>query len=185
MRGMNPIRDLAATGQLRGSTQHKFADPPTERQLRVIDLGDPGAPKINTGVDAYVAGQYLGRNGKTIEVTQRYTVYVSYSARTQQQALQQARDEVVKHFQQKYGSTFNVTNVYLQDTPRVRAAGIQGDFMGIDGEVAPGQVAPAQFYFGSEFFKSMTRTERMRLDIGTQSSIRRANVKSIRRRYTT
>jgi len=183
MRGDNPIRELASAGQLRGGGQHKQADPPTERQLRVIDLADPGAPRVSTGVDAYVAGQYLGRNGKTIDVTQRYTVYVSYSARTQQQAVQQAREEVLKHFQEKYGSTFNVTNVYLQDVPRARAAGTMGDLLGIDGEVAPGQVAPMQFYLGGEVFKSMTRVNRIRWEIGSQRSIARTNIGSIRRRY--
>jgi hypothetical protein len=183
MRGNNPIRDLASAGQLQGSGNAKHADPPTERQLKVIDMAEPGAPRVSTGIDAYVAGQYLGRNGKSIDVTQRYTVYVSYSARTQAQAMQQAREEVINHFQQKYGATFNVTNINIQDGPRARAAGIMGDFMGIDGEVAPGQVAPSQFYLGGEFWKSQTRYEKIRWDVGSQSSIRRANVKSIRRRY--
>lgn len=181
--GDNPIRDLASSGRLKGSQYHRVADLPSDKGAApVINNADPGAPSISTSVDCYVSGQYLGSKGQTIDVVQRYTVYVSYSARTQAQTMSEVRDRITADFQSKYGKTFNVGNVYIPSlkAPRMNPS---GDLMWQQDHVGPGQIAPGMFYEGARTFKQETRTERKRFEIDTIKSIARTNIGSVKRRY--
>ena len=173
------MRELATTVGFKGGTQnHKIAEPGINRQLPVIDQSDPTLPNVRTSVDVYVSGQYLGPKGKTVEVVQRYTIFVSYSKRTQQQAMQQVREQALSDFQSKYGSYFNVSNVRVSDGPSpMDQAAMQGAMPQGAGP------APAQFYWGSGIFRDMTRSEKERYDIGTQKSIARENIGSIKKRF--
>ena len=179
MAGNNIMRELASSVGFKGTPQNKLAEPSINRQLPVIDNSDPSLHNVRTSIDVYVSGQYLGPGGKTVEVIQRYTVFAAYSKRTQHQTMQQVREQVLQDFQAKYGSHFNISNIRLSGgaTPLDQAA--------LDGAgPAGGGAAPEQFYLGSGVFSSMTRTDRERFDIGSQSSIARKNVGSIRKRYS-
>jgi hypothetical protein len=146
-------------------------------------MSTPGAPNVHTSVDCYVSGEYVGKNGKVLAVRQRYTIFVSYSRATQPQALGQVRNEIMKHFQSKYGSSFNVTNVDVDARGMpIPASNAMGQMFG-NTDAGPGQIAPAEFYWGSGMFRAMTRFERLRYDIGTTKEIAKVNIKSLKERY--
>lgn len=179
----NAIRDIASSTGFRGNPNYREAEVAPERNLSTIDNSTPGAPNVNTSVDCYVSGEYVGKGGKTLAVRQRYTIFVSYSKATQAQTLGQVRSEITKHFQSKYGSSFNVTHVDVDARAMPIPAGHAVGQMFGNTDAGPGQIAPAEFYWGSGTFRAMTKFEKLRYDIGTQSEIKDANVKSLRERY--
>jgi hypothetical protein len=183
MAAANAIRDIASTSGFHGGSNFRQAEPAPERNLSSIDNSTPGAPNVNTSVDCYVSGEYPGKNGKTLAVRQRYTIFVSYSRQTQAQTLNDVRGEILKHFQSKYGSSFNVTDIDVnaRGMPIPMANAVGQMFGNTDAE--PGMIAPAEFYWGSGTFRNMTRFERARFDISTQRKIADINVKSIKERY--
>lgn len=171
---MVTIRELAAQGAFKGSQAHRVAEPQIQQPPN-IDNASRGKPKVTTSVDCYVAGQYLGGKGRTIEVVQRYSIIVSYTADTQQQTMDQLRDTVLRDFQARYGQQFNVSNVFVPGlkAPPVKIPGLP-----------PGErVAPVEMYMGAGVFRDRFRTDRLRYDIGTQKSIARTNIDSLKKRY--
>jgi hypothetical protein len=174
MAGQNPIRELGSTVGFRGPMAHRTAEPGVNTSLPVIDNTDQSAPNVRTSVDCYVSGQYLGRRGNTIEVVQRYTVFVSYSRNTQKATMDQLRDRITNDFSSRYGSQFNVSGMQIPGLPipDIHTPGVN-----------PGEVAPVEFYWGSKTYREMTRTTRLRYDIGTQGKIRDLNVGSLKKRY--
>jgi hypothetical protein len=144
--------------------------------MPVIDNAEPSGPNVSTSVDCYVSGQYLGRNGQTIEVTQRYTVFAQYGKNTQAQTVNQIRDAIINDFNSRFGRQFNVANVYVPGLPIPKDEAVKQG-------VAPGEVAPVEFYYGSGTFRDQTRYARLRWDIGTQNKIRDVNVRGLKDRY--
>ena len=170
---MVSIRDLAQTVGFRGPSNRRTAEPSSIKSLTPIDNEVPGEATIRTSVDCYVSGQYVHKRGKTVEVTQRYTIWVTYSSSTQLQTMNQARDRIMMDFQQRYGGTFNISNVFVAQIPVP---------MNIK-ELPKPDAEPMEMYGGSAMFRSMTRAERARYEIGTQRTQSRLNIQSIKKRY--
>lgn len=168
------IGELARQVGFKGTPQHKIAEPSTARTLPTIDNAVPNQPKVVTSVDCYVSGQYVQRDGKIIEVTQRYQIFISYTRDSQLQTMKEVRARIVNDFEQKYGKTFNVASVYVPTLPIPKP----------DAQKKPQkEVKPLEFYRGSDMFREMTRFEKMRYDIGTEREKARTNIRSIRDRY--
>lgn len=166
---MSIISDLARNVGFRGTGQRRFAEPNAIRTLPTIDNGSPQRSKnVTTSIDCYVSGQYLQRTGKVIEVSQRYTIFIKYTAETQVATMKQLRDRIMSDFQERYGTSFNITTVHVPDIPAAP-------------EVLP--VDDMQMYGGSTLFREMTRYEKYRYDVGTEKAKERYNVESIRKRY--
>ena len=165
------IGQLLNTGVVRGTPSHKLVDTGYPASLPIIDNSMPGQSPVRTSVDCYVSGQYVGRDGKIIEVTQRYTIFVSYSKSTQLQTMSEVRSRIVADFMAKFGKTFNISTVYLPTLPVPV------------GQVPQGIADASQMYGGSEMFRAITKYEKMRVDIGTQKEIAQSNIKAIRERY--
>lgn len=171
---MSQIGEIARTVGFKGTPTHRIAEPSTVRTLAVVDNTDPTSQaNVRTSVDCYVSGTYISRNGKQFEVTQRYTIFVAYSKATQAQTMTQARDRIMGDFQARYGSTFNVSSVYVPPliVPTGPIPGVQEG------------AAPAELYMGSRLYKQMTAYEKQRYDVGTERQKSRVNIESIRKRY--
>ena len=187
MAGKSQIAEIGQTVGWKGTPAHRTAEPSTVRTLPVIDNSNRYASNVRTSVDCYVSGQYVQRNGRVLEVTQRYTIFVAYSKETQLSTMNQVRDRVLSDFQAKYGGTFNVINVQVPQLPVPRSEQIPG--------VPPDKDA-MQLYGGSELFqdemirgtpnrifREMTKYEKLRYDVGTERAKAKTNIESIRKRY--
>lgn len=162
------IGQLASDVGFTGTGQHKIAEPSKVENIPMVDNSIPGKPTIRTSIDCYVSGQYIQKTGKMIEVTQRYTIFVSYSSQTQVQTMAQARDRIVGDFEAKYGRTFNVSAVHVPGLP-------------VPPEKEEGQ--PMELYGGSRLFREMTRYEKLRYEVGTERLKAETNIRSIKSRY--
>lgn len=172
--GNNPIKEIAQSSGWQGGASRKFAEPGPVRTLPVIDNTDPTAANVRTSIDCYVSGQYIGRNGKSFDIRQRYTIFVSYGSRTHVQTMSQVRDAIVNDFSSKYGSQFNVANVYVPAliAPTQQAQGVK-----------KGKSEPIEFYLGSGNFRRMSMHERARYDLGTERTRHDVTLKDIKERY--
>lgn len=170
----NPIKEIAQSSGWQGSIGRKYAEPGTVRTLPVIDNTDPTSANVRTSIDCYVAGQYVGKGGKSFDIKQRYTIFISYGQRTQMQTMSQVRSAISSDFSDKYGAQFNISSVYvpaliapMQKVPGVPKGGSQ----------------PIEFYLGSGNFRRMTSHERLRYDLGTERVRHDTTVRDIRDRY--
>lgn len=163
------IGQLASDVGFKGTSQHRITEPQKVQNLSIVDNSLPGKPTIRTSIDCYVSGQYIQKGGKMIEVTQRYTIFVSYSTQTLTATMSQARERIVGDFEARYGRTFNVSSVYVPGLP------VPKD------EREDRQ--PMELYGGSQLFKEMTRYEKMRYDIGTEKLKADTNIRSVKSRY--
>ena len=170
---MVSIKELARTVGFRGPRSRRTAEPSSIKSLSPIDNSIPQQATIRTSVDCYVTGQYVQSRGNTVEVTQRYTVWVAYSKSTQLQTMNQVRDRIMQDFQQRFGTTFNINNVFVQNLPVPTSENIP---------LKP-EPQPLELYRGSRLFREMTRVERARYEVGTQRTQARLNIESIRKRY--
>jgi len=169
------IGEIAQTvGFTGGTPSHRLAEPSSVQTLPVIDNSLPNQPNVRTSVDCYVSGQYVQRNGKVMEVTQRYTIYVAYAHSTQMQTMSQVRDRIVGDFEARYGRTFNVTNAFVPGLP-VPKPQVPG--------VAPGQTVPMELYGGTDMFREMSRYEKARYEVGGEHLKEETNIRNIRKRY--
>ena len=164
------IKEIANQTGFRGPVSHRRADPIDVRSLPVIDNADAFNKAVRTSVDCYVSGQYVQRNGRVLEVTQRYTIYVSYTKETQYGTMQQVRDRIARDFQEKYGNTFNISNIYVPNLP-------------IPMQEPRAEVGDEQMYGGTDLFRQMTKYEKARYDIGTERLKADVNIESIKKRY--
>jgi len=169
------IKELAASVGFKGPAHKRVAEPSSVKTLSPIDNSVPGQATIRTSVDCYVSGQYVQKQGKSVEVTQRYTIYVAYSKETQLATMNKIRDTIMNDFQAKYGGTFNINNVFVQTLP----VPVKKDVPVKD------EAQPLEMYQGSGLFRDMTRVERARYEIGSQRTQSRLNIESIKKRYRT
>ena len=169
------IAEIAQTQGWRGTPNHKISEPSHVSTLPVIDNSVPYQSNVRTSVDCYVSGSYVTRNGKTFEVTQRYTIFVAYSRETQAATMTQVRARIVDDFQAKYGRTFNVTNAFVPGLPVPKADTFGG--------IPPGGVAPLELYKGTDMFKSMMAYEKARFEVAGEHLKAKTNIQSIRQRY--
>lgn len=165
------IGDLARTSGLRGSPQHKVAEPEDVKTVPVVDNTSPVGRNIRTSIDCYVSGQYVQSGGKTIEVKQRYTIFVGYNKETLTATMAQIRDRVANDFSDRYGGTFNITTIYVPDLA------VPAD--------APRGAEPEQMYQGSGLWRRevIPPYEKARLEIATERLKADINIKNIRERY--
>ena len=171
---MVSIKELADNTGFKGSNYHKIAEPTDVRNLPVIDNTSRfSKSNVRTSIDCYVAGQYVQRNGKIIEVMQRYSVFISYNQDTQYETLSEARKRIIDDFDAKYGRNFNVTTVFVPAVPAPAT----------DLPQEQGQVTDLQFYGGSKLFRGMTKYERYRYDVGTEKDVHETNLDNIKKRY--
>jgi hypothetical protein len=175
--GATEIGVLAnTTGWRRSGPYTRTSEPGHIRTLPVIDNSLPSSSNVRTSVDCYVTGSYVQRNGQSLEVTQRYSVFVSYAKQTQYQTMKELNERVASDFQARYGGTFNVTTIFVPDIPTPMQEIVPG--------VAPGDEAPVEFYLGSRLFKgNLGSYQKMRLDVGKEATKERLNVQSIRKRF--
>ena len=171
MPGATEISVLSNTTGFRAvNARDRHAEPSSVRTLPVIDNSLPNGKNIRTSVDCYVSGQYVQRNGKSLSVTQRYSIFVSYGRETQVNTLKEVRERVASDFQERYGGTFNITTVFVPDLKTPVDVPLYGEDIGL--------------YGGSALFKrQLGNYEKMRLEVGTERLKDRMNVQSIRRRY--
>jgi hypothetical protein len=172
---VSQIGEIAQTIGWRGAINHKVAEPSSVHNIPVIDNSNQFSTNVRTSVDCYVSGQYVQRNGKTFEITQRYTIYVAYNKENQMATMAQVRSRIVSDFESKYGKTFTVTNVYVPPVPIPIDQVTPG--------VQPGTDIPIEFYRGTDAFRSMTKYEKLRWDVGTERVKAETNIQSIRKRY--
>ena len=172
---VSKISELATSVGFKGTAQHKIAEPSSVSSLQSIDNSVQTQSNIRTSVDCYVSGQYVQRNGKIIEVTQRYTIFVAYSKETQMQTMTQVRSRIIQDFEARYGNAFNVSTVYVPQIPVPKTAVLDGS--------TPGDVQSAGFYKGTDMFREMTKYEKMRYDVGGEREKSTTNIRSIRKRY--
>lgn len=164
----SPIGQVAQESGFKGTSSHRIAEPREVRNLAVIDNTQPRRPAIRTSVDCYVSGQYVQQNGKIIEVTQRYSIFVGYSSQTQAQTMNELRSRIVMDFESKYGTTFNITTIHVPGLP-------------VPAERE--EVGEEQMYRGSSLFREMTKFEKRRYDIGSEHLKATTNIRAIRNRY--
>jgi len=165
---------IADTIGWHGTPNHRLAEPGSVRTLPVIDNTDPAGSNIRTSVDCYVSGQYVQRNGKILEVQQRYSVFVSYGKQTQMATVRQLQDRIASDFKSRYGN-FNVATIYVPNLPIPMAK--------VFGGVGPGGEQDLQMYGGSRLFRGMTSYEKVRKDVGAEHVKSSTNISSIRKRY--
>ena len=169
------VKELADQVGFKGGGNHKYAEPRSVTNMPIIDNTNAfSKSNVRTSIDCYVAGQYVQRNGKVLEVTQRYSVFISYNSESQYDTLQEARNRIMDDFAQRYGRTFNITNVFVPSVPVPATELPQGR----------GVVTDLQFYSGSKvYLEQMGKYEKMRYEISTQRDMARTNISSIRGRY--
>jgi len=168
------ITDLANQVGFKGTPSHRTAEPKMA-VLQSVNNSVPNQSNITTSVDCYVSGQYVQRNGKVIEVTQRYQIFVSYGQATQFATMDQVRNRIIQDFEGKYGKSFNVVNTHVPTLPVPTKPVLPG--------TTPGQSGDIEMYAGSGLFRDMTEFEKTRYDIKTQRVQSQTNIESIKDRY--
>jgi hypothetical protein len=101
-----------------------------------------------------------------LEVKQRYTLYVSYNARTQTVAMARLRNDMIMDFEQNFPQ-FHVTDIFIPE----------------DKFVIPAGPEPSEFYYGSELFKRMSRLDVYKYRLGTERQIYDSRTRALRKRY--
>ncbi len=164
---MPTIKEIAVTTGFRGSSSRRTAEPQINSRLDSIDVSSPlDKNTISTSIDCYVAGEYIGRGGKSLEVRQRYQMFVRYGSTTQVQAMEQVRGRIMDDFASRFGQ-FNITSVYVDPLEAVRAM--------------PDPAQPEQLYDGRDVWR--TAIARASFEIGTEEAKAERNIANIKRRY--
>ena len=160
-------KELAVTTGFRGSASRRTAEPQITSGLNTIDVSSPADRKtVSTSLDCYVAGEYIGRGGKSLEVRQRYQIFVKYGDSSQMQAMERVRNSIMDDFASRFGQ-FNITSVYVEPVEPVR--------------VAPAPADSMQLYDGRDVWR--TAIARASFEIGTEEEKARYNISNIKRRY--
>jgi hypothetical protein len=164
---MVSITEIAKDYGFSGSAMSKFAELRSGTDM-IIDESSPYENNMNTRIDCYVAGSYIGRDGHSIEIKQRYTIYVAYSAKTQQMAMTKVRAQIMADFERNFPQ-FHVTDVFIPE----------------DKFVIPIATGPQteEFYYGSELFKQMSRIDVKRYKLASEKAIYRSRVSTLKKRY--
>lgn len=166
---MTTIKEIADGGQFVGSRFHKHAEFVTGKQFTVDESAY--GPTVNTSVDCYVTGIYMGAKGQSISIKQRYTVFVSYTRNTQMQALAKTRNQIIQDFEQNFPQ-FKVSDIFIPESslpipPEISALGDDID----------------AYYEGSDLFKRLSSQDVGRFRVGTERAIFDSRVKQIKRKY--
>jgi hypothetical protein len=161
------IQEIAHS--FRGTRFHKTADLQSAQQYS-IDHSGGRKNSIYTSVDCYVSGTYTDKEGKTLEVIQRYTVYVAYNRDTQMTAMNETRQRIMQDFERNFPWA-RVSDVFIPEAKFIKPLG--------DGAM----VQDEGFYYGSSLFRDMSRIDVARYKMSTERDIYKTNIKGIKRRY--
>ena len=166
---MATIKELADSGQFIGSRFHKHADFVTGKQFTVDETAY--GPTVNTSIDCYVTGIYMGPKGQSISIKQRYTVFVSYTKNTQLSAMNKIRAQIIQDFEMNFPQ-FKVSDIFIPETslPIPPSPSDVGDDMDT-------------FYRGSELFKRISSVDVGQFRVETEKAIFNSRVKQIKRKY--
>jgi len=163
------IAEIGKDFGFKGSASDRFAEIRTAREF-TIDKTTPGANNVYTRVDCYVAGIYIDSRGKKLEVKQRYTVFVAYSRLTQRIAMQEVRNAIISDFERNFPQ-FRIADVFIPEEKFILPLGREG------------LVEPAEFYYGSQLFKRLSRIDVARYKLATERAIYKSRVSGIKKRY--
>ena len=166
---MTSIREIADSGSFVGSRYHKHAEFVTGKQFTVDESAY--GPTVNTSIDCYVTGIYMGAKGQSISIKQRYTVFVSYTKSTQMQALSKVRNQIMQDFEGNFPQ-FKISDIFIPESslpvpPELSALGDDMD----------------AYYEGSELFKRISSQDIGRFRVGTERAIFDSRVKQIKKKY--
>ncbi len=168
---MVTIQELTAKEQFRGSKYHRTADLSTVNSNISIDhSGGSHANNVYTSVDCYVAGSYTTRDGKSMDITQRYTIYVAYNKDTQKLAMDGVRQRIIEDFKSNFPQ-FDITKIFIPENKFIVPKGNESLYQ------------PAEFYQGSEMFKDLSRIDVARYKMHTEKDIYKSKITDIKNRY--
>jgi len=160
---------LARNQGFKGSKFHKYAEIVGSKRF-TIDQSSAAGNNIDTSVDCYISGTYIGRTGSTIEVRQRYTIYVSYNRETQKMAMAKVRSAIIMDFERNFPN-FHITDIFLPEDRFIIPVG------------KGGLSEPYEFYYGSDLFKRMSRMDVGRFRVGTEKDIFKSRISQIKKRF--
>jgi hypothetical protein len=163
------ISEIADIHKFTGSRYHKFADLGVD-QKQQVDLSGGAKNSVYTSIDCYVSGTYTGNDGKSMEIKQRYTVYVAYNRDTQMQAMNRVKQQIMDHFNQNFPQ-FRIADVFIPEAKFIKPLG------------SDSLVEDASFYKGSEMFKAMSRIDVAHYRMQVEKDIYTRNIKGIKKRY--
>ena len=164
---MTSVSELLKSGRFQGSSSYKHAEFP-HRDF-TLDFSDPTKRNVYTSVDCYVSGTYFAK-GRVFNVTQRYSVFVSYNKETRQHAMLKVRDQVMQDFQHEYPE-LSISDVFIPENK-----------FGIPMGGPPGS-QPTEFYQGSDLWKRMSRFDVARYKLSVEKEIYKSRTDNIRKKY--
>jgi hypothetical protein len=163
------IKEIAADHPFKGQKFHKFSDLGVNSKYS-IDHSGGKKNSIYTSIDCYVSGSYISNTGQSLEIKQRYTVYVAYNRETQKVAMNEVRQKIIDDFSMNFPQ-FRVSDVFIPETKFITPLGDDG------------VVENAEFYHGSNLYKAMSRIDVAQYKVEMEKNIYKSNVKSIKKRY--
>jgi hypothetical protein len=166
---MVTIREIAEQNGFTGSRYHRHADF-TMGQQYTIDESSYG-PTVNTSVDCYVTGIYIGAKGNSISVKRRYTVYVSYTRSTQMTALNKIRSQIMTDFEQNFPQ-FKISDVFIPE-----------NMLPIPQQQITSDESADQFYGGSNLYRRISSVDVGQFQVGTEKEIYKSRVAQIKKKY--
>ena len=154
--------------KISGGKRHRFAEAVDVDKGSILDYSDSLKSNISTSIDCYVSGHYVDRKGNTLEVKQRYTVYVQYNKDTIVQAINGVRKKILDDFQQKYQG-MKIDEVFIPEL--VKPLGEEKIMEDVG------------FYYGTKLFKELSKSQRLDVKLGSAADMYKRNVGTIKKRY--
>jgi hypothetical protein len=165
---MTTIKEIADQQGFTGSRWHRHADFVNGRQY-TIDESSYG-PTVNTSIDCYITGIYIGVKGNSISIKQRYTVYVSYTRSTQMNAMNKIRSQIMTDFEQNFPQ-FKISDIFIPETQ-----------LPIPMQAGPDENAD-QFYRGSQLYRRISSVDVGQFQVGTERAIFKSRIDQIKKKY--
>lgn len=147
---MSIIGNFASKNQLKGEKSHRVAEPDVVSDLS-LDFSSKTASNVQTNVDCYVSGTYITSSGDSVEIIQRYSVFITYNRDTLDQALSAVRQNIMDDFNKKYGDDFEIGVVNVEPPKKPISDDIEG--------ISKGKVEDLEMYSGSDMFREITNYE--------------------------
>jgi hypothetical protein len=92
--------------------QNKEAESLQSQQLNSVENYNPNERTISTTIDCYVTGEYIGSDGKSIKIRQRYSIPIKYSRSTLNEVMQELRQKIQDEFAKNYPE-LPITEVFV------------------------------------------------------------------------
>lgn len=166
---MTTISELAEQHGFKGTAYHRYSEIGTGKQF-TIDETVSGENSITTRIDCYISGSYIGNDGKSLEIKQRYTIYIAYSASTQRMAMERVRSIIMQDFESNFPQ-FSVQDVFIPEEKFITPLGKEG------------RVESEEFYYGTDLFKRLARRDIAQYKLRTERDIYRSRTTQIRKKY--